>query len=98
MSSDGGAARSRSRPVVLITGASAGLGAALARELVRREKATGAGADGPSRRSAGRAGRELTRHCRPDLEILTIAADLADPATPSAWSPRRFDRSGGSTC
>ncbi len=70
------------RPVILITGASAGLGAALARELVRQKKA------GALVLTARRGDRldELAGELRtvePGLEVLTVAADLADPATPA---------------
>ncbi len=59
MPSDGGAPGSRPGPVVLLTGASAGIGAALARELARREEGGGTRADGPPRRSTGPARRRV---------------------------------------
>ena len=80
------------RPVVLITGASAGIGEALARELVRRRKA---GALVLTARRGDRLERlaDELRSLQPDLEVVTIAADLADPATPNrliAETTRRF--------
>ncbi len=71
------------RAVILITGASAGLGSELARRAGPAEKSR-------CRSSRLRArgdrldelARELTR-AEPGLQVLTIAADLADPATPA---------------
>ena len=88
MAIDAGAARGRPRPVVLITGASAGLGSELARELVRQKKA------GALVLTARRGDRldELARELKqaePGLQILTIAADLADPG--DARTPGRGD-------
>ncbi len=94
MSSGGAASVSRARPVILITGASAGLGEALARELVRRRKG---GALVLTARRADRLetlGQEL-KSLEPKLEILTIAADLADPATPERLVTSTMSRFGG---
>jgi short-subunit dehydrogenase len=94
MSSNVDASASRCRPVVLITGASAGLGAALARELVRRKKASALVL------TARRGDRleQLAEELRPlqaGLEILTVAADLADPATPPRLVAETAGRFGG---
>jgi short-subunit dehydrogenase len=81
-------------PVVLITGASAGLGAAVARELARREKA------GALVLTARRGDRlealagELRRVC-PRLEILALAADLADPTATGRLFEQSVARFGG---
>jgi uncharacterized protein len=88
----GDAPATATRPVVLITGASAGIGEALARELVRRRKA---GAIVLTARRGDRLEHlaEELRAGQPDLEVVTIAADLADPATPHhliAETTRRF--------
>src|SRR4051812_7200197 len=69
---------SSSRKVVLVTGASAGLGAAMARELARQ---------GSSRLALpARRGERLNRladELRPHgAEVLPIVADLEDPAAP----------------
>jgi short-subunit dehydrogenase len=78
----------------LITGASAGVGAALARELVRRDQA------GSLVLTARRAERlkelaaELSRR-RSHLETHIVAADLADPATPRQLFDESVARFGG---
>jgi short-subunit dehydrogenase len=94
MAIDGGAAKGRPRGVVLITGASAGVGSALARELTRQKKA------GALVLTARRGDRldELSRELRtaePGLEILTVAGDLADPAFPARLMDETLRRFGG---
>jgi uncharacterized protein len=94
MASDAGAARGKPRPVILITGASAGLGSALAHELVHQKKA------GALVLTARRGDRldELAAELRKAdaaLEILTVAADLADPATPARLFDETLRRFGG---
>jgi uncharacterized protein len=94
MAIDAGAMRTQQRRVVLITGASAGLGSALAHELVRQKKA------GALVLTARRGERleELARELRiadTGLEILTVAADLADPATPARLFDETMRRFGG---
>lgn len=92
MAMDASAAGAGRRRVILITGASAGLGKELARELVRQNKA------GSLVLSARRLDRleELAselKEGRPGLPILTLAADLADPLAPGhlvAETTRRF--------
>jgi uncharacterized protein len=91
---DGRADVTRDRRVVLITGASAGLGAALARELARRDKA------GALVLTARRGDRieQLAAELRlawPRLEILTLPADLADPTTPLRLFEQSVARFGG---
>src|SRR4051794_1513882 len=77
----GDEARPPIRPVVLITGASAGLGEAVARELVRHRKASALVLTARRGDRLDRLADEL-RSEQPDLQVLTIAADLADPTTP----------------
>ncbi len=80
--------------VVMITGASAGIGAALSRELSRTRKA---GALVLTARRGDRLDQlagEL-KSLREDLKILTIAADLADPSTPARLVAQSIDRFGG---
>jgi uncharacterized protein len=94
MPGDQGASASRRRPVVLITGASAGLGEALARELVRRKRAIALVL------TARRGDRleQLAAELQPlqaGLEILTVAADLSDPATPQRLVAETAGRFGG---
>jgi len=64
-----------------LTGASAGIGSALARELVRRKKARALVLTARRGDRLDQLAAELLS-LRGDAEILTIAADLADPATP----------------
>ncbi len=94
MSRDGGTLSTRSRPVVLITGATAGLGAALVKELVRRKRAralvlTGRRSDRLEQLAAESKARDAS------LETLTIAADLAEPATPQRLITETVRRFGG---
>jgi short-subunit dehydrogenase len=72
---------SKPRPVVVLTGASTGIGAALARELVRQKKVHAIVLTARRGDRLQQLADEL-RSSRPGLEVLTIAADLADPATP----------------
>jgi short-subunit dehydrogenase len=85
---------SRTAQVVLITGASAGIGAALAREIAKRD----------STRAlvlTARRGDRLEQIAqkilltRPDIEILTLAADLADPNAPEKLVAETLARFGG---
>jgi short-subunit dehydrogenase len=80
--------------VVLITGASAGVGEALARELVRRRKARALVLTARRVERLERLADELRSH-QPDLEVATIAADLADPATPRRLVDETIARFGG---
>jgi short-subunit dehydrogenase len=82
------------RPVVLITGASAGLGAALARELVRRQKTKALVLTARRRDRLDDLTAALTT-LEPDVQILTIAADLADPGAPARVVAETLDRFGG---
>ncbi len=90
----GDAPRFPIQPVVLITGASAGLGEAVARELVRRRKARAMVLTARRRDRLDRLADEL-RSEQPDLEVLTIAADLADPATPGRLIAETTAKFGG---
>ena len=51
--------------------------------------------DRPPGRSAGPARRRAARRLQPGLEVLTIAADLADPATPGRLVAETLARFGG---
>jgi uncharacterized protein len=91
--SDGGLAP-RPQRVVLITGASAGIGAALSREMARGGKARALVLTARRGDRLERLATELNG-LRQDLEILTIAADLADPATPGRLVAETIGRFGG---
>jgi uncharacterized protein len=91
--SDGGLA-SRPRRVVLITGASAGIGAALSRELVRGGKARALVLTARRGDRLERLAGEL-RALDKGVEIFTIAADLADPTTPERLVAETVERFGG---
>jgi short-subunit dehydrogenase len=80
--------------VVLITGASAGLGVALCRELVRQEKADALVLTARRRDRLEPLAAEL-ESLRASLEVLTIAADLAEPATPELVVSQALARFGG---
>jgi short-subunit dehydrogenase len=94
MPGDGGASKSAPHPVVLLTGASAGIGAALARELVRRKTTQ-------SLILTARRGDRLYQLATEllaldeNLEVLTIAADLAEPATRERLLAETIARFGG---
>ena len=85
-----------SRPgrVVLLTGASAGIGAALARELARQKKARALVLTARRGDRLDQLAAEL-KALQPGLEVLTIAADLADPATPERLVAETIARFGG---
>src|SRR5262245_13114316 len=81
----------RSSKVVLVTGASAGLGAAMARELPRQ---------GCNRLVlVARRGDRLAllaEELRPEgVEVLPLVGDLEDPATPERIVAATLDRFGG---
>jgi short-subunit dehydrogenase len=91
---DGEPGEDASRPVILITGASAGLGRTLARELARRRPAaTLILVARRLDRLAELAGELRTSH--PDLEVATIAADLADAEAPGRLAAEAVARFGG---
>jgi uncharacterized protein len=92
MSADGSAARPRR--VVLITGASAGVGAALSQELVRGRKARALVLTARRGDRLERLAGEL-RAFQAGLEVRTIAADLADPSTPRRLVAETIERFGG---
>jgi short-subunit dehydrogenase len=91
---DAGGDKTRSGPIALITGASAGVGEALAREIVRRDKAGSLVLTARRGDRLERLAAEL-RIASPRLEVLTIAADLADPATPRRLFEESTARFGG---
>jgi uncharacterized protein len=91
---DGGAFATRSGRVVLLTGASAGIGAALARELARQEQARALVLTARRGERLDQLAAEL-RTLQPGLEVLTIAADLADPATPERILVETISQFGG---
>jgi uncharacterized protein len=80
--------------VVLITGASAGLGVALALELVRQGKA---GALVLAARRADRLDQVAAeiQSFRPDVQVLKVPGDLAEPATPGQLASEALSRFGG---
>jgi len=80
--------------VILISGASAGLGEALARELVRRRKTTSLVLTARRGDRLETLAQEL-KSSQAGLEILTIAADLADPATPERLVTSTMSHFGG---
>jgi uncharacterized protein len=81
MSTDDGASVTPRGLVVLLTGASAGFGAALARELAREKKARAIVLTARRGDRLDELAAELITF-QPGLEVLTIAADLADQAAP----------------
>jgi short-subunit dehydrogenase len=84
---------SRCRPVVVLTGASAGIGAALARELVRQHKLHAIVLTARRADRLEQLAGEL-RSMRANVEVLTIAADLADPETPQRVVERALEQFG----
>ncbi len=91
MIADGKAARPR--PVVLLTGASTGIGAALARELVRQKKVQAIVLTARRADRLQQLAEELVSEGT-GLEVLTIDADLADPATPERLVEATLERFG----
>ncbi len=83
-----------SRPVILITGASAGLGRTLARELARRRPAATLILVARRLDRLDELAGEL-RASHPDLSVATIAADLADPEAPGRLAAEAIARFGG---
>jgi short-subunit dehydrogenase len=77
-----------------MTGASSGLGVALARELVRQRKAGGLILTARRRDRLEQLGAEL-KTLAGGLEIDTIPADLSDPATPERLVSEALSRFGG---
>jgi short-subunit dehydrogenase len=82
------------RPVILITGASAGIGAAVAGELARRRPSATFVLAARRLERLDRLADEL-RAAHPDLAVATIAADLADPEAPRRLADAVIARFGG---
>ena len=82
------------RPVILITGASAGIGQALARQLSRRRPAPVLVLTARRLERLDRLADEL-RASSPDLHVAIVPADLADPAAPGRLAGEVVDRFGG---
>lgn len=79
---------------ILITGASAGLGATLAREIVRRRKADALVLVARRGDRLDELADELQRE-QPGLEVQTIAADLSEPDAPARVADKAIERFGG---
>jgi len=79
---------------ILITGASAGLGATLAREVVRRRKASALILVARRGDRLEALADELRRDA-PGLEVLTIAADLGEVESPARVAREAIERFGG---
>jgi short-subunit dehydrogenase len=86
--------RSRPKDTALVTGASAGLGAALAHELVKRNKVSGLVLTARREDRLKALARDL-RALHPELQIEAIVADLADPGCPELLITRTLARFGG---
>lgn len=86
--------QSAARPVVLITGASAGLGAALACELARGRRAPAIVLAARRLDRLERLAGEL-RKIDPTIIVATVAVDLADPEGPGRLAREVVDRFGG---
>lgn len=80
--------------ITLITGASAGLGATLAREVVRRRKASALVLVARRADRLEALAEELKRD-DPKLDVLTIAADLAEPEASARVAREAVERFGG---
>jgi short-subunit dehydrogenase len=78
---------------VLVTGASTGIGAALARELVRQKKVEAIALVARRADRLQQLAAQL-QAAQPGLEVLTIAADLADPASPQRVVEATLERFG----
>jgi uncharacterized protein len=90
---DASPARPKGR-TILITGASAGLGAALAREVVEECKAAALVLVARRGDRLDALAAELKKRA-PRLEVLTIASDLSDPAACERTARETIDRFGG---
>lgn len=82
------------RPVIVITGASAGIGAALARELARIRPHGVLILTARRQERLDRLAGEL-KATHPGLTVATIAADLADPTAPGRLAHEVIARFGG---
>lgn len=79
---------------ILITGASAGLGATLAREIVRRRKAGALVLVARREDRLDELAEELQRE-QPSLKVQTIVADLSEPDAPVRVADEAIERFGG---
>ena len=93
MSAKGGAARSGPGRIILLTGASAGIGAALARELAAAPKTRALVLTARRADRLSQLALEL-KAIRQSIEVLTIAADLAEPGTPKRLVAETLARFG----
>ncbi len=87
-------ANSRRNHVSLITGASSGLGAAIARAIVERRKSSGLVLTARRADRLESLAAEL-RSLDPDIKVLQIACDLADPDAAGRVVEATVDRFGG---
>jgi short-subunit dehydrogenase len=94
MSTDDGASGTPRGLVVLLTGASAGVGAALARELAREKKARAIVLTARRGDRLDQLAVELIK-LQPRLDILTIVADLADQGATDRVVAETISRFGG---
>ncbi len=94
MPADGSASRSRPGRVVVLTGASAGIGAALARELARRKLARALVLTARRGDRLDQLALEL-QALQPGLEVHTIAGDLAEANVPARILAEIMARYGG---
>lgn len=82
------------RPVILITGASSGIGEALSRELARRRPSAAIVLTARRRDRLERLADDL-RSTFPALTVATLPADLIDHDTPARLTLEIIDRFGG---
>ena len=86
--------RSQAKRIILVTGASSGLGMAIARELVICRQAAGLVLTARRLDRLDRLADSL-KSLNPELEVLTIAADLAEPGAAARIAAGAIARFGG---